>query len=124
MKPLADSLDSRAPLRRQVPGCRDAEAVDPIGKRDFARLVERIRLRKPDGWTALYDALGTYLDGAGQQDGRKVRVSRRKDGTSAFYAVADQNVYHLCEQVCGGLQTQLAELTALMEGTTPERNPR
>jgi Ca-activated chloride channel family protein len=43
-------------------------------QRDFARLVERIRERKPEGWTALYDALGTYLDGAGQQDGRKVMV--------------------------------------------------
>ena len=43
-------------------------------QRDFARLVERIRMRKPDGWTALYDALGTYLDGAQQQDGRKVLV--------------------------------------------------
>lgn len=43
-------------------------------QRDFARLVERIRQRKPQGWTALYDALGTYLDGAGQQDGRKVMV--------------------------------------------------
>jgi Ca-activated chloride channel family protein len=43
-------------------------------QRDFARLVERIRQRKPEGWTALYDALGTYLDGAGEQDGRKVLV--------------------------------------------------
>lgn len=43
-------------------------------QRDFARLVERIRERKPEGWTALYDALGTYLDGAGEQDGRKVMV--------------------------------------------------
>jgi Ca-activated chloride channel family protein len=43
-------------------------------QRDFARLVERIRQRKPDGYTALYDALGTYLDGAGQQDGRKIMV--------------------------------------------------
>ena len=43
-------------------------------QRDFARLVERIRQRKPQGWTALYDALGTYLDGAEQQDGRKVMV--------------------------------------------------
>ena len=33
-------------------------------QRDFARLVERIRMRKSDGWTALYDALGVYLDGA------------------------------------------------------------
>lgn len=43
-------------------------------QRDFARLVERIRQRKPEGWTALYDALGTYLDGAEQQDGRKIMV--------------------------------------------------
>ena len=43
-------------------------------QRDFPRLVERIRQRKPDGWTALYDALGTFLDGAEQQDGRKVLV--------------------------------------------------
>ena len=43
-------------------------------QRDFARLVERIRQRKADGWTALYDALGTYLDGADSQDGRKVMV--------------------------------------------------
>jgi len=43
-------------------------------QRDFARLVERIRQRKPDGFTALYDALGTYLDGADSQDGRRVMV--------------------------------------------------
>ena len=43
-------------------------------QRDFARLVERIRQRKADGWTALYDALGTYLDGADSQEGRKVMV--------------------------------------------------
>jgi Ca-activated chloride channel family protein len=44
-------------------------------QRDFARLVERIRQRKPDGWTALYDALGMYLDGADEhQEGRTVMV--------------------------------------------------
>jgi VWFA-related protein len=41
---------------------------------DFARLVERIRRRKPDGWTALYDALGVYLDGAHDDKGRKILV--------------------------------------------------
>jgi len=40
----------------------------------FARLVERIRGRKPQGLTALYDALGTYLAGASEVDGRKVLV--------------------------------------------------
>jgi Ca-activated chloride channel family protein len=43
-------------------------------QRDFARLVERIRMRKPDGWTALYDALGVYLDGASRQSGRTILV--------------------------------------------------
>jgi Ca-activated chloride channel family protein len=43
-------------------------------QRDFPRLVERIRQRKADGWTALYYDLGTYLDGADSQDGRKVMV--------------------------------------------------
>jgi Ca-activated chloride channel family protein len=41
---------------------------------DFPRLVERIRSRKPDGWTALYDALGVYLDGATAEDGEKILV--------------------------------------------------
>lgn len=44
------------------------------GQADFPRVVERIRARKADGWTALYDALGVYLDGASGQDGRKVLV--------------------------------------------------
>ncbi|HUE89535.1 MAG TPA: VWA domain-containing protein [Vicinamibacterales bacterium] len=43
-------------------------------QRDFARLVERIRMRKPDGWTALYDALGVYLDGASRRNGRTILV--------------------------------------------------
>lgn len=44
-------------------------------------------------------------------------VSRRKDGTSSYYRVADQTVYGLCEQVCGGLSLRLSELNALVEGT-------
>jgi len=44
------------------------------GPQDFARLVERIRRRKPDGNTALYDALGVYLDGAAMEAGRRILV--------------------------------------------------
>jgi VWFA-related protein len=43
-------------------------------QRDFPRLIERIRMRKSAGWTALYDALGVYLDGADDQEGRTVLV--------------------------------------------------
>lgn len=37
-------------------------------------------------------------------------VSRRKDGTFAYYAVADPGVYALCELVCGDLQRQISAL--------------
>jgi Ca-activated chloride channel family protein len=41
---------------------------------ELPRLIERIRMRRPDGWTALYDAVGIYMNGAQDQDGRKVLV--------------------------------------------------
>ena len=44
-------------------------------------------------------------------------LARRKNGNSSIYSIADRGVYELCEQVCGGLQVQLAELTALVQGT-------
>jgi Ca-activated chloride channel homolog len=48
--------------------------VARFGQGDFPRFVERLRNRKPEGWTALYDALGVYLDGTSFQDGEKVLV--------------------------------------------------
>jgi Ca-activated chloride channel homolog len=41
---------------------------------DFPRLAERVRALKAGGETALYDAIGLYLAGAAEQDGRKVMV--------------------------------------------------
>src|SRR5215471_12069166 len=35
---------------------------------EYARLIERIRQKKAGGDTALYDAIGTYLDGAAGED--------------------------------------------------------
>ena len=49
--------------------------VARFGQADFPRFVERLRKRKPDGWTALYDALGVYLDGTSFQSGEKVLVA-------------------------------------------------
>ena len=44
------------------------------GQKEFARLIERIRQKKASGYTALYDAIGTYLDGAAGQTGRKIML--------------------------------------------------
>ena len=41
---------------------------------DDPRLVEHLRRRKPDGYTALYDAIGVYLGGASSQNGDKILV--------------------------------------------------
>jgi len=41
-------------------------------------------------------------------------VARRKAGNSSLYSIADAGVFELCEQVCGGLQQQIAEMSALV----------
>jgi Ca-activated chloride channel family protein len=63
-------------------------------QRDFPRLVERIRMRKPDGWTALYDALGVYLDGADSQNGRSILVMYT-DGADSRSTMNLSNVMEL-----------------------------
>jgi Ca-activated chloride channel family protein len=53
----------------------DAEVrIARYTQQDFPRMVERIRSRKLGGETAFYDALGVYLDGAAEADGRTVLV--------------------------------------------------
>jgi len=46
--------------------------VTRYGPDETERLIERIRRRKPEGWTALYDAIGVYLHSVGTQDGQKI----------------------------------------------------
>jgi Ca-activated chloride channel family protein len=57
--------------------------VARFSQAEFPRLVERIRSRKADGYTALWDATGVYLDGASMQDGRKILVLYTDGGDNA-----------------------------------------
>jgi DNA-binding transcriptional ArsR family regulator len=41
-------------------------------------------------------------------------VSRTKVGNHARYAISDPTVFELCDQVCGGVRRQVAELDALL----------
>jgi len=69
--------------------------------------------------TEITEQLGTSQQNASKHLGTLLRagiVARRKDGNSSVYSIADRGVYELCEQVCGGLELQLAELTALVQG--------
>ena len=80
------------------------------------------QLRSGDGTVSeLQDALGAsqqnvskhlgILHGAGM-------VTRTKDGNHVRYAIADEGVFELCEQVCGGVRRQLQDLEAALEPAT------
>jgi DNA-binding transcriptional ArsR family regulator len=43
-------------------------------------------------------------------------VARRKEGNFAYYRIADETVYALCEAVCGSLQDRFATLSRVSEG--------
>ena len=42
-------------------------------------------------------------------------VTRTKDGNHTRYSIADEGVFELCKQVCGGVRRQLDELDALLQ---------
>ena len=70
--------------------------VARFGPNDYPRLVERIRGRKPDGWTALYDAIGVYLNGAQTQDGQKVLILYT-DGGDTTSSLTFRDMLDLCK---------------------------
>jgi DNA-binding transcriptional ArsR family regulator len=110
---------------RNVPHPLPAPLVELIAER-FRVLGEPMRIRVLD---ALREAPATVQSlqratGASQQNiskhlGVLLRsglVSRSKEGNFSLYAIADEAVFELCEQVCGGLRRQLDELDALLPG--------
>jgi Ca-activated chloride channel family protein len=105
--------------------------VARFGADDYPRLVERIRARSADGWTALYDALGVYLNGAQDQDGQKILVLYTDGGdttssmslgdTLDLLKASDVTVYsigYLAHQGGGRSQqrTDLEKMAALTGG--------
>lgn len=104
--------------------------VARFGRDDYPRLVERIRQRKAEGFTALYDAIGVYLDGAQQQDGQKVLVLYTDGGDNSssltfhdmidLLKASDVTVYavgYLEHEASGGRVRQRMELTRAAEVT-------
>ena len=43
-------------------------------------------------------------------------VGRRKSGNHAYYSIADEGVFALCEDVCGSLAEQLESLREVVAG--------
>ncbi len=42
-------------------------------------------------------------------------VRRTRDGNRAYYSIADDSLFELCDQVCGSVRRQVAELDALLQ---------
>jgi len=76
------------------------------------------RLRDGDATVGeLRDAVGASQQNVSKHLGVLLSagmVSRTKDGNHARYAISDPAVFELCDQVCGGVRRQVAELDALL----------
>jgi DNA-binding transcriptional ArsR family regulator len=93
-----------------------AQRFRVIGEPMRIKLLDRLR----DG-SATVGELVEALDASQQNVSKHLGVlhgagivSRVKEGTSVRYAIADDTVFALCEQVCGGLRDQLAELDGIL----------
>lgn len=106
-----------------VPHPLPAALVELIAER-FRVLSEPMRIRLldalregPASVQELQRATGASQQNVSKHLGMLLRgglVSRSRDGSFSRYAIADEGVFQLCEQVCGGLRRQLDELDALL----------
>jgi DNA-binding transcriptional ArsR family regulator len=112
---------SNEPIPHPLP----PQLVELIAER-FRILSEPMRIRLLD---ALREREATVQElqqatGASQQNVSKhlgvlLRsgiVARRKQGNFSIYSIADEAVFSLCEEVCGGLRRQLSELDSILQG--------
>ena len=82
------------------------------------RILDRLR----DGEASvqeLTEALGASQQNVSKHLGLLLDaglVARRKHGTLAYYAIADDSVLELCESVCGSVQRRVEELSELIGG--------
>ena len=99
--------------------------VELIARR-FRVLAEPMRIRLLDALRGREASVRELVEvtGASQQNVSKHLgllvdagiVGRRKDGNQVIYSIADEAILQLCEDVCGSLQRQLAELNAIVAG--------
>lgn len=94
-----------------------AQRFRVLGEPMRIRLLDR--LREGDATVSeLQEALGASQQNVSKHLGilhAAGMVTRTKHGTQARYAISDPSVFELCEQVCGGVRRQVAELEAIVQ---------
>jgi DNA-binding transcriptional ArsR family regulator len=95
-----------------------AERFRVLGEPMRILLLDALR-EGPASVQELQEATGASQQNVSKHLGVLLRgglVSRSKEGNFSRYAIVDEGVFELCEQVCGGLRRQLDELDALVPG--------
>lgn len=83
------------------------------------RIIDVLRSREEASVGELTEALGSSQQNISKHLGALLAegfVARRKQGTSSLYRIADPGVHEICEGVCTGIESQLAELEAVLGG--------
>lgn len=82
------------------------------------KLLDRLR----DGEASvqeLQEALGASQQNVSKHLGLLLQagmVSRTKRGNHSLYAIVDEGVFLLCDQVCGGLRREAGEIESVLNG--------
>ena len=95
-----------------------AQRFRVIGEPMRIRLLDALR-DGPMTVNELTQALGASQQNVSKHIGVLAQagiVGRRRDGNHVRCSIADPSVFELCELVCGGMRTQVAELDQLLGG--------
>jgi DNA-binding transcriptional ArsR family regulator len=98
-----------------------AQRFRALGEPSRIRILERLRDR-----SCTVQDLATELGFTQQNVSKHLGVllsvgivSRSKEGTFSRYAIADESVVRMCDEVCGTLQRQITELHELIGEGSP-----
>lgn len=102
------------------------EAAELIARRFRAlsdptrlRILDYLRRHEEASVGELTEVLGTSQQNVSKHLSALLAegfVSRRKRGTSSLYRITDPGVHEICDGVSAGIESQLAELEAVLAG--------
>ena len=94
-----------------------AQRFRVLGEPSRIRLLDALR-GGPATVTELQAATGASQQNVSKHLGLLVdagMVRRDREGTRAWFSIADEGLFDLCEQVCGSLRRQVAQLDAVLQ---------